>query len=211
MERWIVINNHELIEEYYGDYTPQVLNDEQHILRLPTGAKYEKHYRGYLKFNKEEMILLQESGETTNNKFGKPVHSYPNAFASKRTKEGFNLFKRVHGLPCKEIAMGEVVTFDLEVPYEWTKMQAIELIGAKECITVSLSVLDNQYGTFSTIPYMNLNQFGYDVNVSPDFYRFSSNYDANVYKTMIIRVEVTNSSSVISTIGVNVELNEVQK
>lgn len=126
-------------------------------------------------------------------------------FASKIIN-GKNLYKRVHGLQM----IGSVGTnvFDFIIPYNQCKITGVEIIGASSCDTADLGVYDTLTGTFSGIPNCKLNQFGFTVTISKDYYEQKSEFDSDLYKGM--RVELRITSKNIGLIGINLILNELK-
>ncbi len=127
------------------------------------------------------------------------------AFASKKIGDK-NLFKRGHGIT-KVCAIGENETIFV-VNYAWAKITALEIINGSVGDTVSLFVLDSTVGTYTSISNYVLNQFAYNLNVAEKFYSKKSEYDADLYAGMQIKI-VYNSVNE-KTIGLNFDLNEVK-
>jgi hypothetical protein len=131
---------------------------------------------------------------------------YP--FAQKVLKDGKKLFRRKHGkrqiIPKNSIG---IITF--EVPYVHCKIDEVEIINCCGNDNVDLKVLDNAAGTFSGVPNYVLNQFGFNVCLSDLYYTDSSNYDADLYQSMIIEVTYYNNFEEDKNIGINFVLHEV--
>jgi len=127
-------------------------------------------------------------------------------FTSKVLKSGKKLFQRVYGT--SESLTGGSNTFDFEIPYTQVKFNEIEIIGAELGDNCNLKILDNAAGTTSTIPNFELNQFGFNVNIRPSYYKRSSNYDADLISGMKIKVEYNSQSA--KTIYINYILHEVK-
>lgn len=129
----------------------------------------------------------------------------PAPFAAKTigTKK---LFKRVNGIQSAVIIGSTDIIFT--VAYAWCKITGLELIGSETLDRVSLYILDSSTGTYSTIANGMLNQFGFNVNVAKDYYNHTSEYDADLYQNMQIKVSYTSISA--KTIGINFILNEVK-
>lgn len=126
-------------------------------------------------------------------------------FASK-TINGKKLFKRIHGMH-KECVVGDNV-FEFVIPYNVCKITGIEMINGESCDDVDLEVYDTPTGLISTIPNLKLNQFGFGVCVSKDYYEHKSEYDADLYKDM--KIEVHYHAQVAKKIGINFILNELK-
>ena len=130
----------------------------------------------------------------------------PAPFASKiiGTKK---LFKRVHGIQATLTASSNTDVIFV-IPYAWAKITGLEVIGGETLDHINLFILDTSSGTYSTYPNAPLNQFGFNVNSAKDYYNHSSEYDADLYQNMQIKVSYTSISA--KTVGINFILNEVK-
>lgn len=99
------------------------------------------------------------------------------------------LFSRITGKKFP-VAVG-VNTLDFLIPKNEMKMNGVEITNGKMGETVNFKVLDTATGTISTIPNFMLNQFAFDVNLPDGFYSQKSDYDADVIKDLVIRIEIT--------------------
>jgi hypothetical protein len=93
------------------------------------------------------------------------------------------------------------------ITYALCKIDGIEIIGGCEGDTISFQILDDQYGTVSTIPNYVLNQFGFDVNVAEKFYRWLSKYDADLF--VGLQIKIIYEATTAKDIGVNYSLHEL--
>jgi hypothetical protein len=132
--------------------------------------------------------------------------NYP--FASKILPNGKKLYARVHGIQAS--VSGDAYTIDFVIPYNDCKLTGIEIIGGNTGDTINLKVLDTPAGTISGIADYMLNQFGFDVNVSKDFYERDSAYDADLIKDMKIRIEYDSASTLPIPVYINFILHEVK-
>ncbi len=96
---------------------------------------------------------------------------------------------------------------DYVITFDQMKITGVEIIGAEIGDYCDFEVYDTPTGTISTIPNAKLNQFGYSVNITKDFYKRECQYDADVIKDMKIRI-VFNSVTA-KTIYVNYIIHEV--
>jgi hypothetical protein len=138
------------------------------------------------------------------------------SIANKRLKEtspfgakeidGKKLYKRVHGVSETLTTGSNDVIFT--VPYAWVKINGLEIIGGEIGDAVSLYILDSTTGTYTTIPNYQLNQFGYAVNVGKDYYKHKSEFDADLYINM--QIKVTYDSISAKDVGINFILNELK-
>lgn len=105
--------------------------------------------------------------------------------------------KKVHGV--KELPVNGVVSIDFIVPYAKAKITTVEVIGCLTGDTANFKILDSLQNV--------LNQHGYDVVLPNNYYEQKSEFAGNLVQGMILRCEVTTSSS--EAIGVNYILNEM--
>lgn len=133
------------------------------------------------------------------------VIQVPSAFSSKTIADK-SLFKRVHGVKY-ECGVG-VNTFIFAVPYAQVKINTVEVIGCESLDTCSFEILDSSSGTYTGNPNHKLNQFGYGVVMSKDYYEQKSEYDADLFLGM--QIKVTYNSLSAKDIGINFVLNEVK-
>jgi len=80
---------------------------------------------------------------------------------------------------------------DFLVPYNVMKFNGIQIVNCELGETVNLKVLDSATGAYSTFPNYMLNQFGFTINLPNGVFIKESQYDADVYKDMVIRIEYT--------------------
>lgn len=125
---------------------------------------------------------------------------------AQKTFNGKGLFKRIHGLQMTSVI--GMNTFEFVVPYNQCKITGVEIIGASSCDIADLEVYDTATGTFSGVPNYMLNQFGFTVNVSKDFYEQKSEFDSDLYLGMKIEVHLVAQAA--GLIGINLILNEVK-
>ena len=116
------------------------------------------------------------------------------------------LYKRVNGVQSAVVVGSTDIIFT--VPYAWCKITGLEIIGGELLDKISLYVLDSVTGAYSGSANAILNQFGFTVNTAKDYYNHSSEYDADLYQGMQIKVTYTSISA--KTIGVNFILNEMK-
>lgn len=126
-------------------------------------------------------------------------------FSSKVLANGKKLFVRNHG---QEFAASSGSNnIDFSIPYAHCKINEMEIINAEIGDKVNFKVLDSSTGTYTTVPYYQLNQFAYNLNVPEKYYKRSCSYDADLYINMIIRIEYTSVSA--KTVYFNYVLHEV--
>lgn len=120
------------------------------------------------------------------------------------------LFRRQHGIKATLNAEGNT-EIEFTVPYEWVKITTMEIIGLPEVMQADLTIHDTINGTYSQtgIPKLQLNKYGYDVNIAKDYFKDHSEYDADLYSGMIIKIVIKNTSNLTPTIGINFTLHEV--
>lgn len=132
------------------------------------------------------------------------VTSIP-AFAAK-TLGTKSLFKRVVGIR-NTLDTGDNTILYTET-FPWVKFMAIEVLGGEIGDYVSLYILDTITGSFSGVPSYQLNQFGFTANISKDFYSQKSEFDADIYAGLQIKIVYHSMSA--KNIGINFILNEVK-
>ena len=127
------------------------------------------------------------------------------------------IFRRAHGIKAELIANGDTV-IEFVIPYSWVKITTVEIIGLPKMMQVDLTIHADALGNFKTtldqqissgVPKLKLNQFGFNVNASSNYYKDHSEYDADLFQDMIIRIVIKNDSNLTGTIGINLTLHEV--
>ena len=132
------------------------------------------------------------------------ISSIP-AFAAK-TLGVKSLFKRVVGVQQDLVVGDNTITYTETFP--WVKFMAIEIINCEALDRVSLFVLDSVTGQVTGVANYRLNQFGYTTNLSKDWYVQRSEFDADLYAGLQIRILYTSLSA--KRVGVNFVMNEVK-
>lgn len=148
----------------------------------------------------------QDFEENFKDKCNKASYQQVQPFASKSLPNGKNLFRREHGIQEAVVDGSNEILFT--IPYNWVKITGIEVIGGELLDSASVYVLDSDSGTYSGEANKVLNQFGFDTNISKDFYRFESSYDADLHLNMQIKIVYNSISD--KTIGINFTLNELK-
>lgn len=127
-------------------------------------------------------------------------------FSAKVLQNGKKLFTRTHG---KEFALSiGSNTLDFNIPYTQCKISGIEILNGEFGDKVDLFILDDDLGTYSTVPNYVLNQFGFETNIAKDFYNRESSYDADLYYNMYISITYYSESA--KNIYINYLLHEVK-
>ena len=117
-----------------------------------------------------------------------------------------SLFSRVAG---KEFSLS-VGSNDLlyTTPFAQMKFNGIEVINSEIGDKVDLYVLDDTSGTYSGTPSLTLNQFGYSVFLTEGYFERQSNYDADLYLGMQIKMVYTSITA--KDLYVNYILHELK-
>lgn len=127
------------------------------------------------------------------------------AIASK-TLGAKKLYKRVVGV------QSAVTTGSTDIvwtcPFAWVKFMGIEFTNCESLDKVSLYVLDKAATPLFGVPNATLNQFGFDANMCKDFYKHQSEFDADIYGGLQIKIVYTSVSD--KTVGINFIMNEVK-
>ena len=129
-------------------------------------------------------------------------------FAAKVLSDGRKLFKRVHGV-FGNVPANSTADIDFIVPYTQAKINGLEILGASHGDSANFLVLDSAMGMITTVPFYQLNQFGFDVCMRKDFHVEESQYDADVYGGMVLRLQFTNSTNDNKSVGANFILHEL--
>lgn len=127
-------------------------------------------------------------------------------FTSKTLPNGKKLFRRKHGYVFSQVA--GTSTHEIVVPYPEAKINEAEFVNTSAGCTANLKILDTAAGTYSGVPNLMLNQFGFNVNLTEGNYKDVSQYDADVYTGMRIVLEIT--SPVAFDIRINIVFHEVK-
>jgi hypothetical protein len=128
-------------------------------------------------------------------------------FASKTLPNGKSLFKRFTGTSFSLVPGGNTFTWT-QSSFPLVKFLGIEVINGEIGDTCSLFVLDTTTGTYSGYPNAPLNQFAFNANVAPSFYKHTSEYDSDMYQNLQIKFVYNSVSS--KTIYINFDMNEVK-
>jgi len=135
----------------------------------------------------------------------KPPSTLISAFTAKTfgTKK---LFARNTGIQQDLTAGSNTISYTINYP--WVKIIGIEAIGTEALDTAELRVYDNASGTYSGVPNAILNQFGFTLNMAKDFYSRASQFDADLYQGMILKITYVSISD--KRVGMNIIMNEVK-
>ena len=157
--------------------------------------------------------IMELTGKTIKDNDGRQLVS-STAFSSKYINGG-SLFKRVHGVNAT-ISANSTESIDIVIPYNTVKFSGAEIIGCSLKDTVNFTVHDTPTNTASGLDVptyganVQINKFGYSVEMKEGSYTNASNYDADLIKDMILRCSYTNNSASEVYIAVNFELHEVK-
>jgi hypothetical protein len=153
----------------------------------------------------EDKIDFEENFKSTANK---PNSIMVGSIPSSASKHYGNnkLFKRVVGV--REDVIEGLNVIDWISPFPWAKFIEMQFTNTEIGDYICLEVYDTPEGTYSGIPDFKLNQFGFTVNVPNGFYSHKSEFDADIYFGMIIRLSYHTINN--KKIGMNFVLNEVK-
>jgi hypothetical protein len=101
-------------------------------------------------------------------------------------------------------------TINYTATFAWCKMIGMEAINGLAGDYASMYVYDTPAGTYSGTPNLLLNRYGYDLNIAPGYYEKKSQFDADVYVGMILRVIYTSVTTDSRFLGINFLMNEVK-
>jgi hypothetical protein len=99
-------------------------------------------------------------------------------------------------------------TISYTATFPWAKVLGVEAINCEALDVVDFAVYDTPAGTYSGVPNLLLNQFGFSTNLPKDYYERMAKFDADLYAGMIIKVKYTSVSA--KTIGINIIMDEVK-
>lgn len=116
------------------------------------------------------------------------------------------LFKRVVGIQAEVVEGDNNIVWVCTFP--WVKIMALEIVNSSFLDRISLYVLDTQTGTYSGVPNMPLNQFGFEANIPSGFYKHESEFDADLYSGL--QIKIVYHSSTTKIVGINFVMNEVK-
>jgi len=116
------------------------------------------------------------------------------------------LFARNTGFQHTMSVGANTVTYTLSYP--WCKILGVEVIGAETLDYCDLEVFDTAAGTYSGVPNYKLNQFAYSVNIPMNYYIRLSQFDADIYQGMVIKITYNSVSA--KTVGFNIIMNELK-
>jgi len=183
--QWIIIQNNYWLKMIDGSFEVECIIPSDRSLSADT-VDFEDNY----KINGNKTLSVQ-----------------PNAFASKTLSNGKSLYKRFTGISQVMSAGSNTFTWT-QSAFPWVKFVGLEIINAEIGDTCDLYVLDTATGTYSGYANYTLNQFAFGANIAPNFYRHVSEYDADLYQNLQIKL-VYNSVSA-KTIYINFDMNEVK-
>jgi len=154
----------------------------------------------YISANSTELSEFESTYKSLGNK-----KISPSPFGPKEI-DGKKLYKRIHGTrPSLTTGTNEVL---FTVPYAWVKITSLEVVGGELGDYASFYILDSSTGTYTQVPNSILNQFGYATNIAKDAYQQRSEFDADLYINMQIKIIYNSVSN--KTIGLNYILTELK-
>ena len=121
-----------------------------------------------------------------NNDLPSEVNSKAYPFAEK-TVDGKKIYSRVTGKSFSLVVGNNDLLF--AIPYPQVKINGLEIINPSVGDHVTLKILDSAAGTYTTVPNLELNIFGDNVYISKDYYERMSNYDADLFQGMQVKIE----------------------
>ncbi len=94
------------------------------------------------------------------------------------------------------------------IPFPQMKFNGLEIVAGEIGDECDLYVWDSINGDYTTVPNMQLNQFGYTVAVAKEYFAKKSNYDADVFVGMQIVVSYNSVSA--KDIWINYDVHELK-
>ena len=117
---------------------------------------------------------------------------------AEKVLDGKKFSRRVHGVKINGVVGLNII--DFVVPYATAMISRVEVIGATACDTANFKILDPNE--------VVLNQHGYDVVLSADYYDQRSEFAGDIVSGLILRCEITLQNA--GLVGVNYILTEVE-
>jgi len=215
INQWCIVKKSRINDKLKDKSEPRLLNSGQYLVRVTDNNTHLLN--GYRRYD------LEDLRDTNLDK--KSIHiekdSSNEPFKSKNICNGHSLFKRNHGLGSLlaptpdsgfiDISPNNTEVLEMEIGYDWAKIEAMEIIGAGKKHFCNLYIIDTKDGDYSGEPYSIVNQFCFGVAVAEGFHRFSSKYDGDLFLGMAVQLEITNFSDIATSVALNIELNEVVK
>lgn len=161
-----------------------------------------------LSLNDVDITSTNDAIDILKDNITKEVKSTHQPFADKVLLDGKKIFTRVIGYSSEVGSFSENI--DYTVTFSSCKITGVELINTDIGDTITLQVLDTSTGTISGTPNAMLNEFGTDVNMTKDYYKYESSYDADLIQDMKIRIIYDALDSLLpKKIRINLYLHEV--
>jgi hypothetical protein len=120
----------------------------------------------------------------------------------------YNLYSRNTGIQTTVVNGANTITY--VATYQWVKFLGIEIIGGGVGDFGSLIVYDSTSGTYTGVANFALGQFGYTLNIAPNFYTRQSPFDADLFVGMQLKFTYNSVSVLAKSIGLNLIMNEVK-
>jgi hypothetical protein len=116
------------------------------------------------------------------------------------------LFARNTGIQAALTAGSNEITYTCNYP--WVKIVGLEAINGEALDKAELRVYDSSAGTYSGVPNALLNQFGFNLNIAPNYYIRTSSFDADLYLNMVLKITYISVSN--KTVGINILMDELK-
>lgn len=130
------------------------------------------------------------------------------AFSSNYTADG-RLFKRKHGYSV-DLKANELKLIEIPIIYNKCKLDKVEIIGCDLGDSVNFKILDDDLGSYTTIPKQQLNQYGFDVKLPEKYYEDSSKYETNLTQGLYILIEYQENANIDKKVHFNIDFHEVR-
>lgn len=200
-----------LREDGSGDSTYEIpatdvvvwANDDDVITNISSGDVV-------LSLNDEDILSVSKAIDILKKEAPTDVRSQLLPFADKKLKDGKRVFNRIHGITAD--VGGARENIDFSIPYPACKINGIQIVGAQKGDNVNFKVLDTPTGTISGVNNAQLNQFGFNVYLQPDYHEYECAYDADLIEDMTIRLEYDSVATDLlpNTVYINFLLHEVK-
>lgn len=143
------------------------------------------------------------------NKANKKVDIGIDPFASKVLRNGKKVFTRIRGISANVGSSATII--DFTIPFSLCKITGLEIINTEIGDNATFQIIDTSTGTISGVANAVLNEFGTNVALSKNLYKYVSQYDADLIQDMKLRI-VYDSFSMLTfkTVYINYFLHEVR-
>lgn len=191
--QWVKIGDNYYLKAYDGFFTLECLLPYDPAMSADT-VDFETNYKPAGNVRPAQFVAVK----------GEPAFTDKTILVSGVTKK---LFAR-HTGKMFAVSSGVITELNYTATFPWVKMIGLECIGGEIGDYAELRVYDTPAGTYSGVPNLMLNQFGYELNLAKDYYARTSSFDSDVYAGMVLKISYYSISN--KTVWINYLMNEVK-